>query len=58
MALYEFKCTNDKCNHVFDEIMSTSELHVKVIKCPKCDEEAKLEITCPRVHSSARNWRT
>jgi putative FmdB family regulatory protein len=58
VSLYSFKCKNTECNHVFDEIMPVAELHTKVITCPKCGEVAKLEITGPRVHSSARNWRT
>jgi putative FmdB family regulatory protein len=34
MPMYEFKC--DKCNHTFEELLTTYELKKEMPKCPEC----------------------
>ncbi|MCP4143824.1 MAG: zinc ribbon domain-containing protein [bacterium] len=34
MPMYEFKC--DKCNHVFEELLTSNELQKEIPECPEC----------------------
>ncbi len=40
MPLYDFVCSNNACNHEFEESVSLSEFDTKVVMCPicKCDD--------------------
>jgi putative FmdB family regulatory protein len=37
VPLYEFTCK--KCGHIFDELMSLSELEKGKVKCPACSSK-------------------
>ena len=43
MAIHEFKCTNEECNHIFSEVIpqDASEKDRLEQKCPECGGLAK-----------------
>ncbi len=34
MPLYEFEC--NKCEHIFDKILTIKEMEIVKLECPKC----------------------
>lgn len=58
MALYEFKCTNEKCGKEFEERVAISELDTTVVNCPDCGTKAERKVSLQRaVHTTWKNWR-
>ena len=46
MAIYEYKCTNEKCQEIFESTVSMSS-----------DEQERLEQKCPKCNSiGKRTW--
>jgi putative FmdB family regulatory protein len=60
MPFYEFKCTNDNCDYLQEELVKMGEYE---IDCPKCKEKAKKTINSyrfvatnlPNGHHAIRN---
>jgi putative FmdB family regulatory protein len=58
MALYDFRCQNEKCGKEFEESVSLSEFDTKVVKCPDCQTEAKRVLGAMKSgHTSWKQWR-
>lgn len=55
MPTYEYKCSNDKCNHQWEEDQS---IKAPVIEqCPKCKKEtAKRQISCGSFVLKGGGW--
>ena len=58
MPLYEFQCTNEKCQETFEVDIKLRDLEKTTVHCPKCLERAKQIITPLRTkHVSWSSWR-
>jgi putative FmdB family regulatory protein len=58
MPLYDFSCTNSKCNHTFDELVKLKDFDTAVVKCPKCGTVAKRRMSAQRATSTSwKYWR-
>ncbi len=59
MPLYDFVCKNEKCRHEFEESVPLTEFDTRVVKCPKCEEEAKRQLVVLKgAHTTWKHWRT
>ena len=54
MPLYKFKCTNDKCNHIKEHMLSFNAFEdykqkKLLIRCEECDKTMEVAITAPNI---------
>lgn len=56
MPLYEYKCSNEKCQKIFSEILPMKDCD-KRMKCPDCGADAKKQLGCHIDTFAASKWR-